>query len=135
MSIRYIFECSIISRHTVRLTLFFASLAVVRVELRVRSLEHMRGVKQAKYVGWTDMASAEREPITGVWRRSDPPTPPVKFVGFVSISGATSSKSGVDMSTAVHPTGSKKRPHARPTVSDRPLQPGSTIAKVYHSEG
>ena len=69
-------------------------LAVVRVELRVRSLEHMRAVKQAKYVGWTDMASAEREPITGVWRRSDPPTPPVKFVGFVSISGETSIKSG-----------------------------------------
>ena len=64
-----------------------------------------RGVARSKYVGWTDMARAEREPITGVWRRSDPLfLPPVKHVGFVSISGATSSKSGVDMSTpAVHP--------------------------------
>jgi len=35
-----------------------------------------RGIARSKYVGWTDMASAEREPITGVWRRSDPP--PVK---------------------------------------------------------
>jgi len=54
---------------------------------------------------WTDMASAEREPITGVWRRSDspPPHPCKKIVGFVSISGATSSKSVVDMSTPVHP--------------------------------
>ena len=53
----------------------------------------------SKYVGRTDMGSAEREPITGVWRRSDPlPTPPpVKVIGFVSISGATCSKSGVDM--------------------------------------
>jgi len=32
-----------------------------------------RGIARSKYVGWTDMASAEREPITGVWRRSDPP--------------------------------------------------------------
>jgi len=33
-----------------------------------------------------------------------PPTPPLyKLVGFVSISGATSGKSGVDMSTPVHP--------------------------------
>jgi len=30
------------------------------------------GVARSKYVGWTAMASAEREPITGVWRRSDP---------------------------------------------------------------
>jgi len=42
------------------------------------------------------MASAEREPITGVWRRT---LPLQKLVGFVSISAATSSKSGVDMST------------------------------------
>ena len=64
-----------------------------------------QGVARSKYVGWTDMASAEREPLTGVWRRSDSPThPPVKkLVGFVSIPGATSSKSGVDMSTPVHP--------------------------------
>ena len=60
-----------------------------------------RGVARSKYVGWTDMASAEgleAEP-TG----PTPPPPPVKLVGFVSISGATSSKSGVDMSTPVHP--------------------------------
>ena len=30
------------------------------------------GVAMSKYVGWRDMASAEPEPITGVWRRSDP---------------------------------------------------------------
>jgi len=35
-----------------------------------------RGVARSKYVGWTDMASAERQPITGVWRRSDPPPYP-----------------------------------------------------------
>jgi len=33
----------------------------------------VRGVARSNYVGWTDMASAEREPITGVWRRTDPP--------------------------------------------------------------
>ena len=32
-----------------------------------------------------------------------PTPPPVQLVGFVSISEATSSKSGVDMSTPVHP--------------------------------
>jgi len=38
-----------------------------------------RGVARSKYVGWTDMVSAEREPITGVWGQSDPlPLPPVK---------------------------------------------------------
>jgi len=46
------------------------------------------------------MASAEREPITGVWRRSDPP-PPVKTrricINF------RSGKNGVDVSTPVHP--------------------------------
>ena len=35
---------------------------------------------RSKYMKWTDMASAEREPITGVWRRSrvdrPPPTSP-----------------------------------------------------------
>jgi len=31
-----------------------------------------RGVARSKYVGWTDMASAEREPTRGVWRRSRP---------------------------------------------------------------
>ena len=37
------------------------------------------GAARSKYVGWTDMAIAEREPITGVWRRSDPPYPsPIK---------------------------------------------------------
>ena len=41
-----------------------------------RQTVHTRGVASSKYVGWTDMASAEREPITGVWGRSDPPTPP-----------------------------------------------------------
>jgi len=40
------------------------------------------------------MASGEREPITGVWTRSDPPYPPVKTSRILSISGATSSKSG-----------------------------------------
>ena len=66
--------------------------------------EQDRGVARSKYVGWTNMASAERKPITGVWRRSDPlPLPLQKLVGFVSISGATSSKSGVDMFTPVHP--------------------------------
>jgi len=34
------------------------------------------GVARSKYVGWTDMACAEREPITAVWRRSDSPAPP-----------------------------------------------------------
>ena len=34
-----------------------------------------RGVARSKYVEWTDMASAEREPLTGGWRRSDPPYP------------------------------------------------------------
>ena len=29
-----------------------------------------RGVARSKNVGWTHMASAKREPITGVWRRS-----------------------------------------------------------------
>ena len=29
-----------------------------------------RGVARSKYVGWTDMASAEHEPTRGVWRRS-----------------------------------------------------------------
>jgi len=37
-----------------------------------------RGVARSKYVGWTDMASAEREPITGVWRRTDPLPSPYK---------------------------------------------------------
>ena len=32
----------------------------------------VRGVARSKYVGWTDMASAERESISGVWGRSDP---------------------------------------------------------------
>jgi len=36
----------------------------------------VRGVARSNYVGWTDMASAEREPITGVWRRTDPPSYP-----------------------------------------------------------
>ena len=36
-------------------------------------LVRIRGVARSKYVGWTDMASAERQPITGVWRRTDPP--------------------------------------------------------------
>ena len=67
-----------------------------------------RGVARAKYVGWTDMASAERMEPTGEsspnLNRTDPRCPPpVKLVGFVSISGATSSKSGMDMSTPVHP--------------------------------
>jgi len=65
-----------------------------------------RGVVRSKYVGWTDTESAEREAITGVCMEAEPtgPTPPPeKLVGFVSISGATSSKSGVDMSTPVHP--------------------------------
>jgi len=55
-------------------------------ELRTRAksavydcLVNSQGRRQVKYVGWTDMARAEREPITGVWRRSDPPfSPPVK---------------------------------------------------------
>jgi len=34
-----------------------------------------RGVARSKYVWWTDMVSAECEPITGIWRRSDPPYP------------------------------------------------------------
>ena len=37
------------------------------------------GVARSKYVGWTDMASVEREPITGVWRLIPPagrPPPP-----------------------------------------------------------
>ena len=34
------------------------------------------GVARSKYVGWTDMASAELEPITGVWRQSNTSTPP-----------------------------------------------------------
>jgi len=29
-----------------------------------------RGVARSKYVGWTEMASAKRQPITRVWRRS-----------------------------------------------------------------
>ena len=34
---------------------------------------HMyRGVARSKYVGWTDVASAEHEPITRVWGPSDP---------------------------------------------------------------
>jgi len=37
-----------------------------------------RGVARSKYVGWTDMASAEREPITGGWRWTDPHTSPCK---------------------------------------------------------
>jgi len=68
---------------------------------------HNQGRRQVK-IGLCGVdRHGERETITGVWRRSDPPTPPpVKVVGFVSISGATSSKSGVDMSTAhnsLHP--------------------------------
>jgi len=66
--------------------------------------------RQVKHVGWTDMASAERMEPTGEsspnLNRTDPPPLPLplyKVVGFVSISGATSSKSGVDMSTPVHP--------------------------------
>jgi len=39
-------------------------------------LVRIRGVARSKYVGWTDMASAERQPITGVWRRTDPPPNP-----------------------------------------------------------
>ena len=66
--------------------------------------EQDRGVARSKYVGWTDMASAERELITGVWGGATSlPLPLQKLVEFVSISGATSSKSGVDMSTPVHP--------------------------------
>ena len=59
--------------------------------------------------GQTWRARSEREPITGVCMEAEPtgptplPLPPEKLVGFVSISGATSSKSGVDMSTPVHP--------------------------------
>ena len=41
--------------------------------------DETRGVARSKYVGCTDMASAEREPITGVRRRSRPPIcPPCK---------------------------------------------------------
>ena len=61
------------------------------------------------------MASAEREPITGVWRRSPHRGPGAEIVGLVSISGATSSKSGVDMSTPW-------RRH-RPFVRDYPGEP------------
>ena len=43
-----------------------------------------RGIARSKYVGWTDMASTELEPITGVWRRSDPPTPPLNGKLFTS---------------------------------------------------
>jgi len=28
-----------------------------------------QGIARSNYAGWTDMASAEREPITGVWSR------------------------------------------------------------------
>ena len=38
-----------------------------------------RGVARSKYVGWTDVASAERELITAVWKgtdRTDPLTSP-----------------------------------------------------------
>ena len=39
-----------------------------------------RGVARSKYVGWTDMASAEREPITGFGGAAIPLLlrPPVK---------------------------------------------------------
>jgi len=47
--------------------------------------EQDRGVARSKYVGWTNMASAERELITGVWRRSDPPTSPPAKTRRISI--------------------------------------------------
>ena len=53
------------------------------------------GVARSKYVGWADMANAERQPITGVWRRSDPthtyhryhrpPTPPLVKTRWICI--------------------------------------------------
>jgi len=76
--------------------------------------EQDRGVARSKYVGWTDMASAERELITGVWGGATPlPLPLQKLVEFVSISGATSSKSGVDMFTPVHPATGDGHHHCR----------------------
>jgi len=42
----------------------------------------IRGVARSKNVGWTHMASAEREPITGVWGR-----PPAEFRGRALVRG------------------------------------------------
>ena len=80
-----------------------------------------RAVARSKYLGWTHMASAEREPITGVWRRSPHRGPWAEIVGLVSISGATSSKSGVDMST-------RRRRHW-PLVRDYPGEPAAERQK------
>jgi len=38
--------------------------------LAILVLMGCRGVSRSKNVGWTHMASAEREPIMGVWGRS-----------------------------------------------------------------
>jgi len=42
--------------------------------------QFLPGASPGQNVGWTDMASAERKPITGAWRRTDrtDPPPPVK---------------------------------------------------------
>ena len=59
-----------------------------------------QGRRQVKKCGVdTHGERAEREHITGVWGHSSR----VKLIGFASISGTTSGKSGVDMSTPVHP--------------------------------
>ena len=60
--------------------MIYITLHYTHIETPLGSTVHPitgRGVARSKYVGWTDMASAECEPITGVWRRSNPPAQPL----------------------------------------------------------
>jgi len=91
-----------------------------RLALRARHVcpPHIRGVARSKYVGGPIWRARAYNGGLG----ADPtgptplPLPPVKLVGFVSISRATSSKSGVDMSTPVHPVATPldTQTHRRP---------------------
>jgi len=52
--------------------------SVIFLDLRVKVDGTYQGVARSKNVGWTHMASAEREPITKVWAEpvEGPPAPP-----------------------------------------------------------